>query len=422
MSHDLLVPRAGAPGPWSYHLPGVGGALAWLREQGCAAGDRICVSAPNSPGLISLLQAAALAGLELVLIHHRQPDAARAAQTAAAGGRGLPSLPTAFAEAPLPTSSAAGGALLLHTSGTTGVPRRVRLPWDRVHAACQAAADHLALHPRETWLACLPLDHAGGVALTLRAACAGTPLLLRRFDPADLAHVDAASLVPTLLHRVVAQGVALPQRPRVVIGGAPLGDGLARAVRAHGARVLRTYGLTETCAMLACQRDDSDAVAMPLIAGWEARITDADGDGIGTISVRGPGRCAGYDETSDPDDAWLMTGDLGRYDASAQLLTVLGRIDDLFISGGEKISPAAVEAVLLGHPAIADVAVHPRPDAAWGQLPVATAVASGPIPDSGALDTWCHDHLAPHQRPRQWSWVTALPRNALGKLLRHQLG
>lgn len=422
MSNDLLVPRTGAPGPWSYVLPGVGGALAWLHEHGCRAGDRVCVSAPNSPGFASLLQAAALAGLELVLIHHRQPDAARAAQAAAAGGRVLPPIPTVFAEAPLPTSSASGGALLLHTSGTTGTPRRVRLPWDRVHAACQAAADHLALHPGETWLACLPLDHAGGVALILRAACAGTPLVLRRFDAADLANVDAASLVPTLLHRVVAETVALPQRPRLVIGGAPLGDGLARAARARGARVLRTYGLTETCAMLACQRDDSDAVAMPVIAGWDIRITDASTDGIGTISVRGPGRCAGYDETMDPADAWLSTGDLGRFDAHLQILTVIGRTDDVFISGGEKISPAAVEAVLLGHPAIAEVAVHPRPDAAWGHLPVATAVANGPIPDPVALDAWCQDHLAPHQRPRQWSWVAVLPRNALGKLLRHQLG
>lgn len=419
MTTDLLVPRAGAPGPWAFALPGVGGALGWLRDLGVGPGERCCLSAPNSPAFASMLQAAAIAGIDLVIVHHRLPDAVRQAQLAAAGSRVLPELPASFTDASLPLSAAGGGALLLHTSGTTGTPRRVRLPWDRVHAACHAAAEHLDLHPRETWLACLPLDHAGGAALILRAACAGTPLLLDRFDPAIIAQVGAASLVPTLLQRVIAHGAPLPQRPRLIIGGAQLGAGLGRAATALGARVHRTYGLTESCAMVACQRDDGvDEEAMPLIAGWEARIDAPDSDGVGTIAVRGPGRCAGYDDEPS-DEPWLITGDLGRLNGRA--LTVHGRVDDVFISGGEKISPATVEAILLAHPAIAEVIIHARPDPEWGQRVVATAVAQTAPPEPASLDAWCRDRLAPHQRPREWRWVATLPRTALGKLRRRDL-
>lgn len=439
MTAGLLVPQRGGPGPWAWRLPGLGGALAWLQQLGLGPGDRLTVTASTSPALVALLQAAAVAGIELVLTHARLPPALSAQQAAAAGGRLAPALPSAFPEGPCPTDIRPGGALLLHTSGTTGPARRVRLPWDRVHAACAAAAAHLKMQERETWLACLPLDHAGGAALVLRAACAGTPMLLReRFTLEDvyLPWVQAASLVPTLLHRLVAAQRPLPQRPRFIIGGAPLDNMPRRAASALGARVRTTYGLTETCAMVACQTAENDRENSsenssdncgPLIPGWELRLDQPDSLGRGRIQLRGPGRCAGYDGDATADasasadpQSWLHTGDWGRMDAGR--IQVLGRADEVIISGGEKIAPSVVEAILLRHPALREVAVIGEPDAEWGQRVVAIAVAAEATPASESeLTAWCRDSLAPHQVPRAWRWVASLPRNDLGKLQRQHL-
>lgn len=439
MTAGLLVPQRGGPGPWNWRLPGLGGALAWLDQLGLGPHDRLTVTAPTSPALVALLQAAAVAGIELVLTHARLPPAVAAQQAAAAGGRLAPALPHAFPDGPCPTAMQPGGALILHTSGTTGAARRVRLPWDRVHAACAAAAAHLEMHPEETWLACLPLDHAGGAALILRAACAGSPLLVReRFsvDDLHLPAVHAASLVPTLLHRLVAAQRPLLQRPRLIIGGAPLDSGLRTEARVLGARVRTTYGLTETCAMVACQtaengdeirdetRDETcNENSGELIPGWEIQLDQPDAQGRGLIQLRGPGRCAGYDEdtTIDADPhTWLNTGDWGRIDAGR--IQVLGRADEVIISGGEKIAPSVVEAILLRHPGLREVAVIGEADAEWGQRLIAIAVAAQATPVSDReLTAWCRDVLAPHQVPRAWRWVASLPRNDLGKLQRQRV-
>lgn len=423
MAITRIRPRPGAPGPWAFHLPGLGGACAWLRGLGCAAGMRVGLSAANHPVLPALFQAAAVLGLDLVVIHHRLPAAERERHLDAAGvdlrlggGAGAMALPEAFAEGALPPA-AGGGALVLHTSGTTGQAKRVRLPWDRCARAAAAAVTHLGLHADEAWLVSLPLDHVGGAALVLRACQAGTPLVFASLDDLGGAAVQAASLVPTQLHRLVRAGAAL-HGLRLVLGGAPLPPALAGAATAAGARVWSTYGMTETTAMISAGLASTEVGAVgDLLPGWEARIADADAAGLGRLEVRGPGRCAGYEPQADAGpETWFATGDLATLRGRG--LVVAGRLDDLIISGGEKIAPAVVEAALSACPGVEEVAIVGCRDAEWGQRVEAAVVGTAPIAD---LIAWARDHLAPHQRPKAWHRLAALPRTALGKIDRRAL-
>lgn len=413
-----IVPRPGAPEPWAFHYPGLGGACAWLRDLGCEAGMRVGLCAANLPALPVLFQAAAVLGLDLVVVHHRLPPAERERQLGAAGvdrrfgeGAGATPLPATFADGTIPPA-AGGGALVLHTSGTTGQPKRVRLPWERCARAAASVVAHLDLHADESWLVSLPLDHVGGAALVLRACLAGTPLVFAPLDVLGGGAVQAASLVPTQLHRLVRAGADLRGR-RLVLGGAPLPPALAAAATAAGARVWSTYGMTETMAMISAGPAGAEVGAVgDLLPGWEARITDADAAGLGRLEVRGPGRCAGYEPQADAGPhTWLATGDLGRLCGHG--LVVAGRLDDLIISGGEKVAPAVVEAILSACPGVEDIALVGRPDAEWGQRVEACFVGTAAMVD---LAAWARDHLAPHQRPKAWHRIDALPRTALGKI------
>jgi o-succinylbenzoate---CoA ligase len=434
-----LEPLPKAAGPWAWQLPGVGGALRWLHDHLLGDGCRVAlISAPN-PATVALLQAASLANIDLILCHERLPahlleqQIADANVAAVIADRPWPrslQMPESFANEAV-HQFGDGGALIMHTSGTTGFPRRVRLPWSRVLAGSVAAARWLQLAPTETWLAGLPIDHMGGTALIFRAACSGTPIELRtKIDIEELSEalfaqtIQAASVVPTHVQRLLKQKRSWPANHRLIVGGGPLAPPLARAARAAGLILHTTYGMTETGAMVACQRpgDDDPSAGCPLIPGWTVRILEPDADGVGRIQVRGPGRSSGYESSGRPPATpqdWLTTGDCGRLVNGR--LDHIERADYVIISGGEKIAPSAVEAVLATHPAIADVAVSGRADPEWGDVVVAWVVYAGTPPSDDEMHAWCQANLPPHQRPRSWVTMSELPRSALGKLQRRLL-
>lgn len=451
-----LIPDPRPWGRWPYTLPGTPAAQAWLQSHRVQPGDRVGLIAANCPAVASIAQAASAMGLTLIIFHQRLPTAILEQQLTAAHCRVVISdrtlsrptllLPELFA---LTTGTMScdhhpGGELIMHTSGSTGVPKRVRLPWERVYASCAAACTHLTLHPGETWLAALPCDHIGGLALILRAAIAGYPLLMPRpHQPmsADVyTQVQAVSLVPTMLYRLL-HPPTVRHGLRAIIGGAPLDAELARQAQAAGIHACTTYGLTETCAMVACQTlaQTGQPGQGTLLPGWEARIRDPDQQGLGALELRGPGRCAGYesdqpmtltalpvnaDSTNSTNstnsaisaDTWMPTNDVATL--SQNRLTVWGRADDVIISGGEKISAARVASTLALHPQLQDVAVIGQPDPEWGHCVEAIAVSRGPAPSSEDLTAWCAERLAPHQIPKRWHWRTHLPRTELGKLHR----
>ncbi|HEX5802163.1 MAG TPA: AMP-binding protein [Azospira sp.] len=359
---------------------------------------------------------------------------------------------------PQPAPARAGAtALAIATSGREGRPKRVLLGDAALAAAAAASATRLPLAAGDVWLDCLPLNHIGGLSIFWRCFAAGAAVRLHDGFAAeavwaaisaipaipatpDLAAgerpVSHVSLVPAMLARLLDAAGDAPPPPTlrgVLIGGAALSRPLWQRARAAGWPLYISYGMSETAAQIATLPPTDDwqegLVGTPL-PGMEVRIDDD-----GRIRVRGPQLMQGYLDSAEaaaaePTDAstqaptapplvdgWLRTGDLGRLDDAGRL-HVLGRGDDVLVSGGVNIHPLDVESRLAACPGVADVAVTATPDPVWGDLVTALVVGSA---DPAAVEAWSRAHLPARLRPRRTLAVAALPRNALGKLERRRL-
>lgn len=303
-----------------------------------------------------------------------------------------------------------GDALVVATSGSTGDPKGVVLTRSAVEASARASSQRLGVDPgADRWLCCLPVAHVGGLAVVTRALMTGTPLEIH--GGFDAAAVEAAaragatrvSLVATALGRIDATGFRT-----VLLGGAA-----PPATRA--ANVIATYGLTETGSGVVY-----DGVPLP---GVEVAVGDGRRGRPGEVLLRGPMLLRAYRDGRDPrlPGGWLPTGDAGRLTDGR--LEVHGRIAEVVVTGGEKVWPAAVEAVLGAHPAVAEVAIAGRPDPEWGQRVVAWVVARDPEhpPTLDQLRDLVRAELSPWAAPRQLELVAALPRTASGKVRRDRL-
>jgi O-succinylbenzoic acid--CoA ligase len=433
---------------WSWaELDGEVGAWAvWLGAQGVGAGDRVGVLSWNRPEVLFLWFAAARLGAAMVpfnarltatelapLVTRAEPklvvcDDSLIDRLPGAGTRVIPfpSLPRAPSGPAVLDPSRVVAALF--TSGTTGVPSLVPLTVGNFVASHEGNAVNLGADAGQVWLGMLPLFHVGGLAMAFRWALMGARLVLeRQFDAARAAQllrrgdVTHASFVPTALARVLDQGEApfAPSLRALLIGGGPMGVELLARARQQALPVLQTYGLTEACSQVTTERpsEADGATAGVALAGVSVRLRHESGrlcgvDEVGEIEVRGP-------TVTPAADGWLLTRDLGSLDARGRL-TVLARRTDLIVSGGENIYPAEVEAALLASGLVDDVAVAPVASETWGQVPVAFVVWRGPEAVE-ALARFAQGRLAGFKVPKQWVTVTALPRNASGKLLRHQL-
>jgi O-succinylbenzoic acid--CoA ligase len=301
-------------------------------------------------------------------------------------------------------------ALVIPTSGSTGEPKGAQLTHAALEASARATHARIGLEPTDRWLSCLPWQHIGGIQVMLRARLLGIPLTVHdRFDVDRVATADATltSLVPTALVRLLDAGVDLSRFRAILLGGAAPTPGLLARAASAGARVITTYGMSETAG--GCVYD-----GRPL-DGVQVRLDD------GRICLAGPVLMAGYRLRADISvevlrDGWLVTSDLGEVDASGRLL-VTGRVDDVVITGGEKVVSSQVAAVLSTHPALADVAVTAVEDPEWGQRIVAVVVLRrGEVAVSIAdLRQWCSDRLPAAARPRGVVVVDDLPRLASGK-------
>jgi O-succinylbenzoic acid--CoA ligase len=347
---------------------------------------------------------------------------------------------------PVPVESVDADATLavLYTSGTAGRAKGACLSWNNFVASAAAADERLGAAVRGRWLACMPLFHVGGLSILMRSVLFGGPVRLQsRFDAAavsdalDGGDIEAVSLVPTMLSRLLAHraGRAAPAGLRVLLlgGSAAAPELLARALAA-GFPVCPTYGLTEAASQVATAappRAGAPGVSPMLpLPGTQIRIQsdgrDQPAGAPGEIVVRGPTVMRGY--LHDPGataralrDGWLHTGDVGYLDDEGGL-HVLDRRDDLIVSGGENVYPAEIEAVLLEHPSVEDAGVAGVADADLGARAVAWVVlAPGAAADVDALQRHCRDRLAGFKQPREYRFVASLPRNAAGKLQRRRL-
>jgi O-succinylbenzoic acid--CoA ligase len=328
--------------------------------------------------------------------------------------------------------AAPGTAAVVASSGTGGRPKAVELDAAAIRAAAGAVSSALEAGPGDRWLCCLPLHGVAGLAIVARAWHGGLPLEVhQRFDPRRVA--DAAgratlvSLVPAMLPRLLAVGADLGRFRRVLLGGGPVpaGPGSPSWVE-PGAPLVRTYGLTETFGGVV--HDGHPLAGVELrVDGGSGGLRGGQDDPEGEVLVRGPMLFRSY--RGDPArtaaalrGGWLHTGDLGRLEPDGRLV-VLGRRDDLIVSGGVNVHPVEVEAVLAAHPAVAEVGVRGLPDPEWGQRVAAFAVPRDPAapPTLAGLRAFALERLPAAKAPRELVLVPALPRGPSGKLLRRLL-
>ena len=333
--------------------------------------------------------------------------------------------------------------VLLHTSGTTGRPKLAPL----THEMLVTAVVFMKLEVPEAvvgarHLSALPLFHVAGLANLGYALFTGGHLhILDGFDPAGFVdelvsrRIQLTQLVPTLIRAVTEEVTGrseppdLSQLTEIVYGASPIQpDLLARAVGTLGCRFRQNYASTETGPLPISSLPPADhdpalgrlATAGRPSLGWEVRIGD-----LGEVQVRGSVPLPGYwhnpEATSQvtTPDGFHRTGDVGVIDADGYL-TIVDRLTDMIISGGENVYPSEVEAVLAGHPAVADVAVIGIPDPRWGETVRAVVVARPGLDPAELLD-WARGRLAGFKCPTSVTVAGALPRNATGKVLRSAL-
>ena len=312
-----------------------------------------------------------------------------------------------------------GVTLVVHTSGTARAPKLVQFDRGAIDAAVAGSAFALEATPRDPWICCLPLSHVGGMLVLLRGVLLGAPVAVHpSFDASRIEaerHVAFVSVVPTMLRRLLEAGANLGRFRAILVGGAHLPPDVRDRAERSGARVIETYGLTESCGGVVY-----DGLPLP---GVEMRVNDEGG-----IELRAPMLMLGY--RFDPagtaraftEDGWLRPGDAGEIDRQGRL-HVVGRIDDLINSGGEKVWPDEVEATLLEHPKVAEAGVGGRLDPEWGQRVVAFVVPSDAAdePTLAELRDFVGTRIGRHKAPRELVVVDRLPRTFTGKLRRAAL-
>jgi acyl-CoA synthetase (AMP-forming)/AMP-acid ligase II len=406
-----------------------------LARQLTDAGASVLVTVP--PLLPAARSAAAAAGVGEVVVIGEGDGATPIAALLASGG-----------PAPEPAIDPTAVALLPYSSGTTGLPKGVMLTHANLVTIVRQINRGLRLTARDTVLAVAPFFHVMGFTATLALplACGATVVTTPRFDLEGFLtlierHRVTVLVVPppimaALARHPLVDRYDLSSVELIVSGGAPLGADLQRTVAARipSAAVGQGWGLTETS--IGVTMPDRDAGTVPgsvgrVMPNTELRVVDpVTGRDLGAgepgeLWARGPQVMAGYlgrrDATAEILDAggWLHTGDLGQVDDDGNVF-VVDRLKELIKVSAYQVAPAELEALLAGHPAVADAAVIPRPDATYGEVPVALVVPGAEL-DPDELMAWVAGQVAPHKRIRAVRLVDTIPRTPSGKLLRRLL-
>ncbi|MFT3925419.1 MAG: AMP-binding protein [Myxococcales bacterium] len=445
---------------------------ASLRQAGFEVGARLALCLPNGAAFLDAFLGGLYAGCTLIpvppmsappelahrLQHGRCSGLITDARTRALGEQALQLAPGARSldsaellqgradEQAGPVDLPAGAnAMLLYTSGTTGVAKGAMITHASLATHTAALVHHvLRFDQRDCVLAVLPLTHSYGIRMTLLAPfyAGARSLLVERFESSLVNQLLGSEPitwfpgVPTMFHALVhhaadARAAQAPALRWCLSAGAPLAPEIRRRFEtSYGVPLRQGFGLTEaTFSSVADPADTAgaDSVGKPVF-GVEVRIGDEQGAPLphgtrGEIMVRGQNVMAGYFDDPQASEAalsggWLRTGDVGVLDAEGRL-SVVDRIKDMIVRGGFNVYPAEVEAVLLSHPDVRQVVVVGIADEHYGEEVVAAVVPQpGGSMSASALASFCRLHLSTTKLPRLWTQLDAIPEGPSGKLLR----
>lgn len=452
-------------------------AASLLAGMGVQAGDRVAILCRNRIEFFELLFACAKLGAILVPLNWRMPAAeirpllgdcdprllvfgAEDAGVAAALTDAVPALLGLDVDYPARSDAcprhdgrllwpADGIWYLLYTSGTTGKPKAVIYTFTMAMVNYINISQPTGLTGRDTTLNFLPLFHTAGINLhTLPTLIAGGRVLIMPGFDADVmldlvaaGRVDAIFGVPAIYQMLALHprfaSVDLTRLRSWGCGGAPLSDLLVQRFLERGVRVCNGMGMTETGPTAFIMDPNRVAekigsVGKPqVLAG--VRIVGPDGVDVppgeaGELWFGGPGITPGYWNRPDAtraafsEDGWLKSGDLARADADG-FYYIVGRIKEMFISGGENVYPAEVENVLAQHPDILEAAIIGIADEKWGEVGRAYILPrpGRTLPPADDLTRFCRERLAPFKVPKSFVTVTDFPRTAAGKIQKHRL-
>ena len=350
-------------------------------------------------------------------------------------------------EAPL----AEDDVLQLYTSGTTGLPKGVRLTNANYSAflGLRRLVDGFDYGADDSVLILMPMFHVAGTNISFAGLASGGRLvLMAEFAPGKVLetlaaeHVAHVFLAPVMINALLqtpgVETTDFSSLRTVSYGASPISEAvLARATATFGCGFIQFYGMTETTGAGTTLAPAEHRGALMRSCGrpWatlQTRIADEDGHEvavgeIGEIEIRGPIVMAGYwnrpeatAETIRPG-GWLRTGDAGFMDADG-FFFVHDRVKDMIVSGGENVYPAEVENAILGCPGVADAAVIGVPDERWGEAVKAIVVAApGAAPTPAEIIAYARERIAGFKAPKSVDFIDALPRNPSGKVLRREL-
>jgi 2-furoate---CoA ligase len=363
---------------------------------------------------------------------------------------GFESVMATAAKEAQPRATADSWSVMLYTSGTTAKPKGVpRRQCAERAAALAHVAQNLYGH-RERTLGVMPLYHTMGVrSLLAMSLVGGAFVCLPRFDAAAALDLIAAEkitnlyLVPTLYHDLVhhPQFATADMRSVRKLGfaGASMTDGLLKTLQAafkpdlfvnhYGSSEIYTFTIDQNapskpgCAGRAGINQMIRVVRLGASSPDQVVRSGEEGEIIALLA--GDESFEGYWRRPEADakalrQGWYFTGDTGYFDADGDLF-VTGRVDDMIITGGENVSPVEIESCLSLHPAVSEVAVVGLPDERWGKIVVAFVKRRTSV-DAETLDAFCRNSgLASFKRPRRYTFVEAIPKSPVGKLLRRKL-
>ena len=334
---------------------------------------------------------------------------------------------------------------IMYTSGTTGLPKGVMHSHDTVLWSILTGAATADFRTGDRYLNSLPMFHVGALNPVLVCVYSGgAVVVLKAFDPTlSWELIRDERITSTLMVPVMLQYMLAVRDPAIhdatslrwiMSGAAPVAKTLIEQYAALDIEIHQVYGLTETCGP-GCLISSEEAITRAGSTGrafyfTEVRVvredgTDCDPDESGEVLLKGPHIMVGYWNQPKATeeaivDGWLHTGDVATIDDEG-FVTIVDRVKDMLISGGENVYPAEIESVLLAHDKIADVGVIGVPSDRWGESPLAVVVASDPTLTAAEVIEFCTGKLAPFKAVKAVEFVTELPRNASGKILKREL-